>query len=61
MRFDTREWEGEQKGQGGSKQVTRCLLCGRTYEQHLDRPNTRATPRVGCSLLKENFIPDERS
>lgn len=61
MKSERGEWGRDQKGQGESKQVTRCLLCGRTYDQHLDRPDTRATPRVGCLLLKENFIPDERT
>lgn len=42
------------------KRELSCLLCGKTYGFHLDKPRRGTVPRVGCHMLKSGFVPDVR-
>lgn len=35
----------------------KCLWCGKTKDEHMDKPLDGATPKVPCMLLKEKFVP----
>ncbi|MFZ2882123.1 MAG: hypothetical protein WA019_03545 [Candidatus Moraniibacteriota bacterium] len=39
------------------RRLTRkCMWCGKTFQDHMDKPLPNATPRVPCLLLKSGFV-----
>jgi len=37
-------------------EVDKCVWCGKSYEEHMDKANPNATAKVPCLLLKSHFF-----